>query len=85
MVARYRGELDNGMRENELVYVYFGRLEGTPRPHPAEIADLALLSCAEIERRIARDGDAFTYWLKHYFRHHRAAIARLARAAAQSR
>src|SRR6202171_9319 len=30
--ARYRTELDNGMHENELVYVYFGRLASEPRP-----------------------------------------------------
>ena len=42
--ARYRTELDNGMHENEFVYVYFGRLAAEPRPDPAEIADVAFLS-----------------------------------------
>src|ERR1700674_2946332 len=45
--ARYRTELDNGMHENEFVYVYFGRLSAAPRPTPAEIVDVALLSCDE--------------------------------------
>ena len=81
--ARYRTALDNGMHENELVYVYFGRLESEPRPDPAEIADVALLSCAEISRRIEHDPDSFAFWFKHYFRGHGADIARLAKAAAR--
>ncbi len=77
--ARYQAEFDNGMRENEFVYVYFGRLRSEPRPDPAEIADLALLSCDEITRRIKQDPSAFTFWLKHYFRDHGAVIKRLAK------
>jgi isopentenyl-diphosphate Delta-isomerase len=76
--ARYRTELDNGMHENEFVYVYFGRLGAAPRPNPAEIVDVALLSCDEISRRIKQDPDGFTFWFKHYFRDHSADIKRLA-------
>ena len=42
------------MRENEFVYVYFGRLASQLRPDPAEIADVALLSWHEICRRIGQ-------------------------------
>jgi len=77
--ARYRAELDHGMTENELVYVYFGPLAGRPKPDPAEVAEVAFASPAEISRRIKREPDSFTYWLKHYFRHHYPEIARLAR------
>ena len=74
-------ELDNGMHENEFVYVYFGRLETEPRPDPAEVADVAFLSCAEINRRIKREPDTFAFWFKDYFRSHGPKIARLAREA----
>jgi isopentenyl-diphosphate delta-isomerase len=80
--ARYRTELDNGMHENEFVYVYFGRLASEPRPNPDEIADVAFLSCDDITRRIKQDPDSFAYWFKHYFQHHGAEIARLAKRAA---
>ena len=75
--ARYRTELDNGMHENEFVYVYFGRLEAMPRPDPAEIASVAYVSCDEIRRRIKRDPSSFAFWFRHYFRNHGADIARL--------
>jgi isopentenyl-diphosphate delta-isomerase len=80
--ARYQTELDNGMHENEFVYVYFGRLKSEPRPDPAEIADVALLSCDEISRRIRQDPSVFTFWFRHYFRDHSADIKRLAKQAA---
>jgi isopentenyl-diphosphate Delta-isomerase len=77
--ARYQAALDKGMQENEFVYVYFGRLAETPQPDPAEVSEIALLSCDELGRQIGRDPDRFTYWFRHYFREHRADIVRLAR------
>jgi isopentenyl-diphosphate delta-isomerase len=76
--SRYRADLDRGMQENEFVYVYFGPLVSYLQPDPAEVSEVALLSPTEIKRRIARQPDAFTYWLKHYFQRHFAAISRLA-------
>jgi isopentenyldiphosphate isomerase len=77
--ARYQAELGNGMHENELVYVYFGRLQAEPKPDPAEVADVAHWSFDDISRRIAREPDSFTFWFKHYFRNHGREIARLAK------
>jgi len=81
--ARYQAELGNGMHENEFVYVYFGRLDSEPRPDPDEIADIAHLSVDDISARIVREPNAFAFWFKHYFRNHRADIARLAQRAAR--
>jgi isopentenyl-diphosphate delta-isomerase len=81
--ARYQTKLDRGMQENEFVYVYFGRLCAEPRPNASEVADIALLSCETIARRIKRTPDAFTFWLKHYFRAHGHDIERLARQASR--
>jgi isopentenyl-diphosphate delta-isomerase len=80
--SRYRTELDNGMHENEFVYVYFGPLTAPPDPNPDEVAKVELLSVDEIGRRIKRDAKSFAYWFQHYFENHRADIARLARATA---
>ncbi len=77
--SRYKTELDNGMHENEFVYVYFGPLRSRPRPDPAEVSDIELLSVDEISRRIKRAPGSFTVWFKHYFENHRADIARLAK------
>ncbi|HEY4406867.1 MAG TPA: isopentenyl-diphosphate Delta-isomerase [Xanthobacteraceae bacterium] len=74
--ARYRAELDHGMQENEYVYVYFGRLKSQTRPDPDEVAGLEFLSLPELNRRIKRKPGDFTYWMKHYIRHHGREIAR---------
>ena len=82
--SRYRAELDDGMAENELVYVYFGPLKMLPQPDPAEVSDVELSAPEDIRRRIAREPDAFAYWLKHYFKNHFADIARLTMVAART-
>jgi isopentenyl-diphosphate delta-isomerase len=78
--ARYRADLDHGLQENELVYVYFGRLDAPAKPDPAEVSGLDFVSLAELERRIKRKPGSFTYWMKHYVRHHAREIARHIRA-----
>ena len=66
--ARYRTELDNGMHENEFVYVYFGELEfGAAARILTRLSMSTLLPFEEISRRIERDPDSFTVWLRHYF------------------
>ena len=81
--SRYRGELDGGMVENELVYVYFGPLKTPPQPERAEVSDVAFATPEDIRRRIAREPQAFTYWLRHYFKNHFVDIARLSKQASR--
>jgi isopentenyl-diphosphate delta-isomerase len=80
--ARYQADLDHGMRENELVYVYFGRLLSEAKPDPAEVVGLEHVSLAELKRRIKANPGAFTYWMKHYVQHHAGDIAKHVRTAA---
>jgi isopentenyl-diphosphate delta-isomerase len=82
--SRYRADLGGGMQENEFVYVYFGPLTAQPNPDPAEVSDVEFASADEIARRIAREPEAFVYWLRHYFENHGTEIARLAKRAART-
>jgi isopentenyl-diphosphate delta-isomerase len=79
--ARYQADLDHGMHENELVYVFFGRLNSEAKPDPAEVSEVELVSLTELNRRIKQKPGTFTYWMKHYMRQHGAEIARCVRAA----
>ena len=74
--SRYRADLDHGMQENEYVYVFFGRLRDEPRPDPAEVAAVQSLPLDEIKRRIGKNPQSFTYWLRHYVDNHLPDIAR---------
>jgi isopentenyl-diphosphate delta-isomerase len=82
--ARYQADLDNGMQENEFVYVYFGPASPPLHPNPAEVSAVEFVSAAEIRRRIRREPDAFAVWLRHYFHHHGAQIDEAARAVVRS-
>jgi isopentenyldiphosphate isomerase len=73
------------MQENEYVYVFFGRLSEEPHPDPAEVAAVQSFSVDEIKRRIGKSPRSFTYWLRHYFEHHLADIARNVDKVARSR
>lgn len=83
--SRYRAGLDGGMTENEFVYVYFGPLTAPPAPAASEVADIEFARPDEVRRRIAREPETFTYWLRHYFEHHYAEIACLANPTPHSR
>jgi isopentenyl-diphosphate delta-isomerase len=77
--SRYQAKLGGGMQENEFVYVYFGPLTAEPEPHADEVAAVEFVSAEAIKRRIAREPETFTYWLKHYFAHHASEIVKLAK------
>ncbi len=75
--ARYSAALDNDMRENELVYVCSGSVRAPLTPDPDEIEEIQYLSLREIERLIRAHPREVTYWMKHYFSTHLAAVRRM--------
>jgi isopentenyl-diphosphate Delta-isomerase len=72
--ARYETKLDHGLTENELVYVYLGRLEGEPVPNPVEVSETRLMALDELAADAGRRPDAYAYWLRHYLRRHLAEL-----------
>ena len=56
------------MQENELVYVYFGPLTGSRALIPPKSPMSNLPIPPSSKRRIGRQPNAFTYWLRHYMR-----------------
>lgn len=72
--ARYEAPLDGGMIENELVYVYSGRVEGAIDLDPDEVDELRFATAGETEELIADCPGEFAYWIRHYFAAHRGAL-----------
>lgn len=68
--SRYEADLDHGMRENEFVYVYFGRLLSPAKPDMNEIIGIELATPEEILSRMNTNASHFAYWFEHYFRAH---------------
>jgi isopentenyl-diphosphate Delta-isomerase len=77
--ARYCTGLPNGLIENEIVYVYFGRApaaEDAIAPNHAEVSEVGWMTLAELARDVTRRPRQYAYWLRYYLKNHRAAIAR---------
>jgi isopentenyl-diphosphate delta-isomerase len=68
--ARYETRLDHGLTENELVYVYLGRLESEPVPNPLEVSETRLMAVDELAADAIRRPEAYAYWLRHYLGRH---------------
>jgi isopentenyl-diphosphate Delta-isomerase len=68
--ARYRASFANGLHENEIVYVYFGQLHGTPIPDRREVTDLRLEHLTDIRASVRRAPEAYAYWFRHYLNIH---------------
>jgi isopentenyl-diphosphate delta-isomerase len=69
--ARYRAALDHGMIENELVYVFAGRLPAGPiRPDPMEADAIDFSTLDELKEQMRVSPRRYTVWLRHYLRQH---------------
>lgn len=74
--ARYRTELENGLVENELVYVFFGRALPRLEPNPAEVSAVEWVGLDELLADLTRRPARYAYWLLHYLRAHEPALRR---------
>lgn len=68
--ARYETRLDHGLTENELVYVYLGRMEAEPAPNPLEVSETRLMELDDLVRDAQIRPEAYAYWLRHYLKRH---------------
>ncbi|MDP5279871.1 isopentenyl-diphosphate Delta-isomerase [Sphingomonas sp. DG1-23] len=77
--VRYRTRVSPTMEENELAYIYFGRLDQRPSPNPAEIDEISFLNLQEL--RDFREGhpEQMAPWLRHYVDNHYDQLASSAR------
>ena len=65
----------SGLVEHEYNHTYVGRVLTPPRPDPAEVADVTMVSAAELRRMLARE--QFSVWFR--------AVAEIALAGAPAR
>lgn len=73
--ARYRASFPNGLHENEMVSVYFGRVPSALTPNPEEVVALKSCTLAELEAAIREHPEQYSYWLKYYVADHASALA----------
>lgn len=66
---RYRADLDNGLIENELVHMMFGRRAGPLAPEPSEVSRLRWMCLDALARDVARTPSVYAPWLRLYVEH----------------
>lgn len=71
----YEAELDNGMIENEVVTIFFGRFAGGLEPNPLEVIDTKLVAPDDLARDIESNAPRYSYWLTYYMQDHFDAIS----------
>jgi isopentenyl-diphosphate Delta-isomerase len=72
--ARYETRLDHGLTENELVYVYLGRLVSEAVPNPLEVSETRLMALDDLAADAEARPEAYAYWLRHYLKRHLAEL-----------
>lgn len=82
--AQYRTALPNGLTENEIVYVFFGRAPDKGLDlalNPDEVSEVAWVAPEALQHDIAQRPTRYAYWLRYYMKNHYAAIRREVRKA----
>jgi isopentenyl-diphosphate delta-isomerase len=69
-VTHYRAKVGAGLVEDEIVHMFHGAYDGNPRPDAEEVMDYAWFSRRQLVSDVGRRPDSYTYWFRHYLRHH---------------
>jgi isopentenyl-diphosphate delta-isomerase len=64
--VRYYAELDRGMIEHEIAYIYAGTYDGPVAPDPREAGAYAWHGLNEIRSALAKTPDRFSVWFRRY-------------------
>jgi isopentenyl-diphosphate delta-isomerase len=72
--ASYCTTLPNGLTENEIVYVYFGRTPPVLSPNPEEVAQVVHVPLARLLSDLTQHPRRYAYWLRHYMKKHLRAV-----------
>jgi isopentenyl-diphosphate delta-isomerase len=64
----YTAPVSGGLIENEVVHVFGGRFDGTPRPDPNEVMAWTWREPEEIGRNIQAHPEHYTVWFAIYWR-----------------
>lgn len=60
----YRIEFDNGLCENEIDHVFFGKWNGTPEPNPEEVDNFRWVNPDVLSEDLEENPEEYTYWFK---------------------
>lgn len=62
---KYRKRFANGLIENEIDHVLFGRTNSKPKPNEKEVMNYCWMSLIDIKKDIKTNPQKYTFWFKH--------------------
>lgn len=68
--THYATTFSSGLKENEIVYLYFGAAPARVTPDPDEVAATTCLSLPALRRDILARPGRYTFWLRFYILNH---------------
>lgn len=72
--TRYATTFPSGLRENEIVYLYFGSAPARLAPDPAEVSATDFISLPALRKNIQARPQRYSYWLRFYVLQHYAEL-----------
>ena len=69
-LMQYCSPVSNGLVENELVHVFGGQFDGTPRPDPNEVMAWCWKDRTELAKELDKQPATYTVWFRKYCREH---------------
>lgn len=66
--ASYRAPVSNGMIEDEVVHLFFGRYAGSVRPNPTEVAACRWIAIDRLQESVSVSPESFAVWFRLYLR-----------------
>ena len=66
----YKTELEHGLTEHELDYVFLGEYEGDFTPNPEEVSAFRWLPLEDLRDEIRKNPEKFTFWFKKIITEH---------------
>lgn len=65
----YRTDLDRGLTEHELDYVFIGICDDKPVINSSEVADWKFVSLADVRKDLVKNPQAYTFWFNEIINH----------------
>jgi isopentenyl-diphosphate delta-isomerase len=78
-IMQYRARVPGGLTEHELVHVFGGTSQDTPRPDPGEVAAWRWVAFDELVRDVQARPQAYTVWFRQFLAKFGPALAHFSR------
>jgi isopentenyldiphosphate isomerase len=66
----YKTDFGDGIKENEIDYIYVGLYDNDPKPNSAEVCEWKWCNINNLQTEMERELEKYTYWFKNIVANH---------------